>query len=227
MLHVQFSLNLSLRHFPFSAVINAGDICPQPEPDQTHHKSGAIYVHWGRTDCAANSELVYSGIAAGSRHRDLPGAGSNVLCVPTDPEFDNPVAGAGGVRAFLYNVEYQISDFPLFQGFHLHDVSCAVCKATGRFSHLMVPGKHTCPSDEWNREYEGYLMAERSHAVHHKSEFLCMDKYSRPAEGTGGGASANSGRLTMVEAKCSNSGGGLPCATYTAGNELTCAVCTL
>lgn len=205
------------------AVINAGDICPQPvEP-----KSGAIYVRWGRTDCNEGSDLVYDGRAAGSRHRDLPGAGSNVLCLPNDPEFVGSVAGVGSTRAFLFSVEYQISDFPLYQSFNLHDVTCAVCKATGRYSHLMVPGKHTCPSDEWTLEYEGYLMAERSHSVHVKSEFLCMDRTPRPVPGSAGAASANSGRLTVVEPKCSNSGGGLPCETYPSGSEFTCAVCTM
>ncbi|KAJ8038528.1 hypothetical protein HOLleu_15978 [Holothuria leucospilota] len=91
----------------------------------------------------------------------------------------------------------------------------------------MIPAKQTCPSSEWTLEYRGYLMAERSHSVHHKSMFICMDHDSQPVPSSSGPAGANSARLVLVEGKCSTTGGGLPCGTYPDGNEFTCAVCTL
>ncbi|KAJ8044644.1 Short-chain collagen C4 [Holothuria leucospilota] len=206
------------------AVINAGDICPGPDPQL---EGGTIFVRWGRTDCPESSELVYSGVVGGSRHRDLPGAGANILCLPEDPTYENSVAGEGAVRAFLYSVEYQLSDFPAWGSHNLNDVTCAVCQATGRFSHLMIPGKPTCPSAKWTLEYSGYLMAERSHSAHHKSMFICNDQNPQPVPNSDGVASSNSGRLTFVEARCSTSGGGLSCDAYGDSQEITCAVCTM
>lgn len=205
------------------AVVNAGDICPQPEVPI----SGAVFVRWGRPDCPEASDLLYSGIAGGSRHRDLPGGGANLLCLPSNPSFVNPVDGVGDARAFLYSVQYQISNYPAWQTYHLQDVSCAVCKATGRYSHLMIPAMQSCPSSEWTLEYRGYLMAERSHTVHHKSMFICMDQEPQPVPNSGGAATASSALLNLVEGKCSTSGGGLPCGQYPDGKEFTCAVCTL
>lgn len=206
------------------AVINAGDICPGPNPQL---EGGAIFVRWGRTDCPDSSELIYSGIAGGSRHRDLPGAGANILCLPEDPAYVNAVEGEGSNRAFLYSVEYQVSEFSAMGSINVHDVSCAVCQATGRVSHLMIPGKPTCPSAKWTLEYSGYLMAERSHPVHHKSMFICNDQNPQPVHDSSGNAHASSGRLTLVEARCSETGGGLPCDAYGGYREITCAVCTM
>ncbi|KAJ8038530.1 Short-chain collagen C4 [Holothuria leucospilota] len=190
-------------------------------------KGGSVYVRWGRRDCPEASDLLYSGIAAGSRHRDSPGGGANILCLPPDPSFVNPVDGVGGTRAFLYSIEYQLSNYPAWQQNHLDDVPCAVCKATGRFSHVMIPAKQTCPSSEWTLEYRGYLMAERSHPVHHKSMFVCVDHDPKVVPNSSSADNQNSGRLSLVEGKCSTTGGGLPCNTYPNGKEFTCAVCTL
>ncbi|KAJ8038532.1 hypothetical protein HOLleu_15982 [Holothuria leucospilota] len=166
-------------------------------------------------------------IAAGSRHRGLPGGGANILCLPPDPSFVNPVDGVGGTRAFLFSIEYQLSDYPAWQQNNFHDVPCAVCKATGRFSHVMIPAKQTCPSSEWTLEYRGYLMAERSLSVHHKSMFVCVDHDPKIVSSSSAADNQNSGRLALVEGKCSTTGGGLPCDTYPDGKEFTCAVCTL
>ena len=38
----------------------------------------------------------------------------------------------------------------------------------------MVPGRYTCPPN-WTREYYSYLMTERSHAVHKRITFECVD----------------------------------------------------
>lgn len=204
------------------AVINAGNT-----NQKGTSKGGSVFVRWGRSDCPEASDLLYSGIAAGSRHRGLPGGGANILCLPPDPSFVNPVDGVGGTRAFLFSIEYQLSDYPAWQQNNFHDVPCAVCKATGRFSHVMIPGKQTCPSSEWTLEYRGYLMAERSLSVHHKSMFVCVDHDPKIVSSSSAADSQNSGRLALVEGKCSTTGGGLPCDTYPDGKEFTCAVCTL
>ncbi|KAJ8044426.1 Short-chain collagen C4 [Holothuria leucospilota] len=212
-------------YFFSSVITNDGKIHSHPRGSRG---AGSVFVRWGRTDCPAASDLLYSGIAGGSKHRDLPGGGANILCLPLDPSFVNPVDGVGSDRAFIFSVQYQITHFPAWEKHYFHDVTCAVCKATGRFSHVMIPAKQSCPSSEWTLEYRGYLMAERSHPVHHKSMFICMDQDPTPVPNSGNGwANGGFGILDLVEGKCSTSGGGLPCGTYPDGKEFTCAVCTL
>ena len=41
---------------------------------------GASYVRWGRTTCPAGTDLVYAGLAAGSRHSEKGGT-SDTLCL--------------------------------------------------------------------------------------------------------------------------------------------------
>ena len=48
---------------------------------------GLVYTRWGRTTCpsASETQLVYKGRAAGSRW-SFKGGGSDMLCMPNDPE---------------------------------------------------------------------------------------------------------------------------------------------
>ncbi|PIK38184.1 putative short-chain collagen C4 [Apostichopus japonicus] len=189
------------------------------------NRSGAIYVRWGHSECPPSASLVYSGIAGGAKHSST-GNGANYMCMPPDPVYDDPVSGVASVRAYIVGVEYQIDTFPNLVDRSYHDMPCAVCKSTSRFSKLMIPAKNTCPSDEWTLEYGGYLMAERSHASHQRSMYICVDRALQTLDRTHGSASAR-GLLDLVESRCSSSGGGLPCGPYIDGYELTCAVCTL
>lgn len=150
------------------------------------------------------------------------------LCLPLNPVFDSPVAGAGSVRAYLYAVEYQVDGFPKYAHKQWLDVPCAVCLATTRFAKLVIPGTNVCPGQDWTREYGGFLMAERTHVNHKRSLHICVDRelqvLERSSGVTGGG---KRGLLDFVESKCSTSGGGIPCGPYVDGYEMTCAVCTL
>ena len=40
-------------------------------------RKSATYTHWGRSDCPANSRVVYTGFAAGSHHAQT-GSGKSV-----------------------------------------------------------------------------------------------------------------------------------------------------
>ncbi|KAJ8034054.1 hypothetical protein HOLleu_24473 [Holothuria leucospilota] len=186
--------------------------------------SGSVYVRWGHSECPSYSALIYAGSAAGA-HYNAQGNGANQVCLPDDPDYDNPVAGVGTSRAFLYSIEYEIDDHPTLASRSWLDVSCAVCKAPYRFGQLMIPGKHECPSAEWTLEYSGYLMAERNHVNHRRSMYICVDQEMQAVERTHGSASTR-GLLDLVEGRCTTSGGGLRCGPYIDGYELTCAVCT-
>lgn len=202
------------------------DVPCRPDVSPASNTSGAVYIRWGHHGCPSSSSLIYSGTAAAPSHLSA-GNGADQLCLPQDPVYDEPVAGVGGSRAFLYGLEYQIDSFPARSHRLWHDVPCAVCKAPSRFAKLMVPGKNSCPSDEWTLEYGGYLMAERSHSVHHRSLHICVDREMQVLDRTSGGASGNArALLNLVEGRCSSSGGGIPCGPYVDGFEITCAVCT-
>lgn len=192
--------------------------------DSPRTTSGTVYIRWGHTECPSHSTLIYSGTAAGPNH-NAAGNGVNQLCLPENPIYDNPVAGVGTSRAFLYSLEYQIDSFPALQSHSWKDVSCAVCKSPSRFAQLMVPGKQTCPSGEWTLEYSGYLMTERSHPNHKRSMYICVDRELQSKPHTHG-HNGDRAALNLVEGRCISSGGGLPCGPYVDGYEITCAVCT-
>nr|XP_006813907.1 PREDICTED: uncharacterized protein LOC102809962 [Saccoglossus kowalevskii] len=94
-----------------------------------------------------------------------------------------------------------------------------VCLVNSRSRVLMVPARNECPSEEWTREYHGYLMTQR-HSFD-RSEFICVDRY--PEARPGSVDNHNGALLYPVEARC----GSLPRGPYIEGYEITCAVCTI
>ncbi|KAJ8028413.1 Short-chain collagen C4 [Holothuria leucospilota] len=199
------------------------DVTPQT-PRQASNNSGAIYTRWGHNTCPSTSELVYTGIAGGSFYTHK-GSGSNYLCLPEEPIYDETESSAHGERGRIYGGEYQTSPsdtIPPFRNLYQHDVPCAVCKATNRPSLLMIPARNVCPDDKWTKEYHGYLMSERS--IHYRTEYVCVDSHPQAVHRTS--ANNNGALFYLVEGICTE-GGGLPCGPYINGYELTCAVCTM
>ncbi|XP_041477184.1 uncharacterized protein LOC121425233 isoform X2 [Lytechinus variegatus] len=170
-------------------------------------------------DASCNGQL--SGIAAGA-HYTHPGSGSNYLCLPPDPIYDEHQSG--GTRGLLYSAEYQtINAIGRLQGIHDHTPKCAVCRApSGRSTKLMIPARNKCPSDEWRLEYSGYLMSDSF--GHARTEFVCFDRDMEAVPGTAG--NEDGALFYMVTATCV-AGTGLRCGPYIDGQELTCAVCTI
>ena len=60
---------------------------PQGPPGQPI--GGLVYTRWGRTTCPPTSgtQLIYEGRAVGSLNYHK-GGGSDILCMPEDPEYD-------------------------------------------------------------------------------------------------------------------------------------------
>ena len=153
------------------------------------------------------------------------------LCLPENPQWNQFVPGFQG-QTSIYGAEYQTREgygsdnfFDLTnnngQSLMDQDVPCVLCQVTGRGSVFTFPALRECP-DEWQLEYEGYLMAPSLIHSGHKNQAtpICMD--DAPEVRQGGGENKNGALFYMVEAKC----GSLPCPNYVNGRELTCAVCT-
>ena len=176
-----------------------------------------MYVRWGHDSCpSTGAKLVYSGRTGGPNHRNT-GGGTNLQCLPMDPNYLKYQPGKQ-TDSLMYGTEYQNTN-GLVPNSHAKDVPCAVCYVSTRTTLYMIPAKYTCPSG-WTTEYYGYLMAERNHPNHHRSQFICVDKLLKPVTGTY--YHHESAYLSYVEGRC----GTLPCPPYEETKELTCAVCT-
>ncbi|XP_003728438.2 short-chain collagen C4 [Strongylocentrotus purpuratus] len=184
---------------------------------------GVIYTRWGNDVCPEDAEHIYSG-SIGGAHFDHTGSGSNYLCMPDEPIYDEVETSLHDDRALLYSSEYQVDSGPSrIRQMHDQTPTCAVCRApSGRTSKLMIPARNVCPSQEWRLEYAGYIMAERN--THQRSEFVCVDREMVPKTGTMG--DQNGALLCLTEVRCVV-GDGLDCGPYIDGYEITCAVCTI
>ncbi len=115
--------------------------------------------------------------------------------MPPDPDYSLALeSGLRSVGAYLYGIQYQS---PLV-GESDGNVPCAVCLVATQTTMLMVPAKTSCPAG-WITEYNGYLMTERTHDVHRRSIYECVNSGQ---ESLGNAASFAGGLLTHVEARC-------------------------
>ena len=149
-----------------------------------HNGGGTVYVRWGHDECPSTAKLVYSGRTGGS-HFNQGGGGSNPQCLPLDPNFLTPISGDQRLRTLIYGAEYEThtDSNSHVHGRHDLEVPYAVCHVSNRTAVYMVPAKYTCPTG-WTREYYGYLMAERTHSVHRRAQYTCMDTALKPANGS-------------------------------------------
>ena len=186
------------------------------------HIIGVNYIRWGKITCpdTEGTQLLYSGVATGS-HWNQEGGGAEYLCLPDQPEFLQITAGLGLYSSKLYGAGYQtIGNPPAFGNIHDHSAPCAACSTSARRQKIMIPGKVNCTSS-WTREYYGYLMTERTHKLHFRSSYVCVDVNAEAVPGSAG-FNNNGALLDFTEAVCS----GIKCPPYTAGHELPCVVCT-
>ncbi|VDI84115.1 Hypothetical predicted protein [Mytilus galloprovincialis] len=184
-------------------------------------EKGVTYIRWGKTRCDGSNttETIYSGQVGGG-HYTLSGASVNYICLPNDPDAEQPLK-KNPYYAFLYGEEYEIFDHNqpkgLRSGIGQHDVACAACLTKSKTSSIMIPGRKTCYNG-WTKEYEGILMAGyQSHPA--ASEYACVD---RDAEAIAGGSKNENGILFYpVKTAC----GSLKCPPYAADTDVLCVVC--
>ena len=192
---------------------------PGPQGPPGPPNGGVVYTRWGRTTCPLTSgtQLVYEGRAVGSAHYHK-GGGSDILCMPDDPEYLNYAAGVQG-NSHVYGAEYWSHPGQPLGGVHLHNMPCAVCSGN-RSRVLMIPAKISCPP-QWERQYYGYLMAPHS-TGNYRASFQCVDKDPEVVPGEAGDVGGSTDPH-HVEATCD----GLQCPSYDSQKELTCVVCTM
>ena len=180
-----------------------------------NYVGGSIFTRWGRTTCdTTNTELVYAGIAAGTRYTQK-GGGANLLCLPDNPVYELFHKGTSD-RARLGPVEVH-PDVTLGTLGVDDNAPCAVCRTT-RPTTMMIPATINCPSG-WTREYYGYLMTSSKNE--NSGSFICMDRNAQEIPGSQG-QTDEAHDLWNVEAYCSI----IPCPPYNDYKELTCAVCS-
>ncbi|CAC5367409.1 unnamed protein product [Mytilus coruscus] len=179
---------------------------------------GVTYIRWGRKDCPAGADVVYSGNAGGNSYNNK-GGGVNYLCLPNDPENGNKQSFDNDQ---IFGSEYEISEGRKPYGWSSTDlkqkeVPCAVCRKSGKSTVVMIPGRKTCYSD-WNAEYNGYLMS--SHKNHQRTDFTCVDINAEPCDSRS--SNENGALFYPIRTKC----GSLRCPPYTDEADLLCVVCT-
>ncbi|CAC5426489.1 unnamed protein product [Mytilus coruscus] len=129
----------------------------------------------GRTQCeSTNTELVYSGYAAGQRYNHIAyttryGGPANTLCLPEDPELSN--ISFKSSWSLLVGAEYHVNGFA--QDSADNDVRCAVCRNNNASTSIMIPGRHSCYSG-WIEDYNGRLAS--GHQGDTASSYICADK---------------------------------------------------
>ena len=191
---------------------------PGPQGPPGPPNGGVVYIRWGRTTCpnTTGTQLVYEGRAAGS-HAFHKGGGSDMLCMPNNPEYSEYSPGVQSTSP-IYGAEYwPHKGQPLYDVLQ-NNIPCAVCCGL-RSVVLMIPAKMTCPPG-WEKEYDGYLMGPHS-TSNYRAAFVCVDKEPETVPGQYHN-NPRSNNPHHVEASCD----GLLCPPYDEEKEITCVVCT-
>ena len=168
--------------------------------------------------------FVVKGYAAGPHH-NKGGSGSNFLCLPNDPQWNNYIdetqSWSGGISGVEYENPYILSKSnnggnPLSN----NPAPCAFCYVGGRSTVAMIPARTQCP-DGWTTQYAGYLASEArvDRTIRARSSYVCWDEAPEIAVG---GTQQNQAVIYHVQVFC----GSLPCSVYPTGKELTCIVCS-
>ncbi|XP_071092976.1 uncharacterized protein [Haliotis cracherodii] len=178
------------------------------------HPGGAIYTRWGQHVCPEGSDIAYTGFTTGG-YSGHTGAGTNVLCTHSSPQFDRTFIRNTTKHNYLYGAEYEeIWKTSLVD----QDAPCVVCRSVSRATAILVPGRHECMTG-WNTEYYGFLVGSK-HDDAGNSDYICLDSDPGSIEG---GYQDHDGRwLFNVVFSC----GALPCPPYKNDYFVPCALCT-
>ena len=170
----------------------------------------STFVHWGSSQCANASQLVYSGVVGGSSYLQSEAA-SNYLCLTMSPVLSNKQPTTAHI-ARLYGGEYHTAEAS-----HAQDPVCAVCRSSFSTT-VMIPGTNVCTAG-WRLQYSGFLMAGGDDYTS-GFEYICVD--SAFEQRPGGSGYQEGALLYYALAQC----GSLPCSPYANNKVITCAVCS-
>ncbi|XP_071131282.1 uncharacterized protein [Mytilus edulis] len=175
----------------------------------------STYIRWGRSDCSGvNTEVVYSGYAAGEKHytSGYRGGASNMLCLPNNPELSDK---SGSGNSFIFGTEFEGNQFA--SDSNSNDVPCVLCRSSNTASSVMIPGRKTCYAG-WKEEYNGILAS--SAYSHAPSPYICVD--ANPTYVKGGQQNKDEHLLYATSMRC----GSLPCPPYKDNVQVYCVVCS-
>ena len=91
------------------------------------------------------------------------GGGTNHLCIPKVPKYDQYKDCYQDHGGFVFGTEYKLS---FKKNLHNHDAPCAVCYVESCGSMPMMLARNDRPSG-WSKEYHGYLVTEH---YNHKNQ---------------------------------------------------------
>ena len=155
--------------------------------------------------------FVFIGNAGGS-HSDKQGGGSDYICLPADPIFEDVSHSHSSDKTRVYGTKYRYN--PRMDGV----VPCAVCQSRGK-NVMMIPARNACYPG-FSVEYTGYL-ATSYVSAQYRSTHVCVDGQPELGEGAQSGA-VGGAYLYRAEIFC----GAVPCSTYHDGGDLLCVVCS-
>lgn len=192
-------------------------------------------MRWGRKDCPDKSKLIYHGLAAGSDYRSN-GGGSNLQCLPSDPQYDPKYSHITAQYNFLSKVIWNGWAKDQFLNVIGRRMPCAVCESDSRITKLIVPAATKCPNSDWHLEYKGFLVSDyNSHGGstvyaggnrHYRSTYECLDEFPvsfSPNEGAG----VHTGTIMrLVRVSCSGDTSINYCPPYKENQPISCVLCT-
>ena len=177
------------------------------------------YERWGKTDCAGDAEVVYSGFMGGAWW-DEYGNGGQYVCLPDDPEYVSKDTIGDQYQAWIYSTEFRTNDLAFATSTQYYDAPCVVCHVP-RSTKIMIPAKVSCPNS-WTLEYSGYMMSS-AYGNKNNKDYACVDQNTETLLGSED--NKQGAFLYFVAANCDNSF--MPCLPYIQNIPITCAVCTV
>lgn len=190
-----------------------------------------FYTRWGRTECEHPAFTIYTGLVAGSHHRNTGGS-ANLLCLHRDPDVSARIQtpfreNSSPVHGAEYFIGTNLPDNSPFsyrnnygRNIDRHNAPCALCYRSDREAVTMIPGKFQCPGD-LTTEYSGFLTGAQHN--HQKSEFNCFDE---APEVTIGSQGADGAHLINIAQVWCEKGAGF-CPPFSTYNKVPCSICTM
>ena len=197
---------------------------------------GVVYTVWGLADCPITASRVLEGLVSAPQSTDS-GTAADYLCLPNNsPMFDSLANPNAQQQSGIVGVLFDTFDEPL-AAVHGMAAPCAVCH-TSRAAKLMLPGSATCPGNGWRTEYTGYLMSSRDNPSEQlateqpdstfRTEYVCVAE-SAVGVAVSSSPGGDDAELVHVHLDCVM-GSSLDCSeneSYTAAQQLPCAICTI
>lgn len=130
--------------------------------------TGTTFTHWGKSVCSEQSNVVYTGFAAGAPSKSMA-SGGNYQCLPS---VLGPSRILKGKLAYLRGVLREEADTDT-----VHGILCSTCLLKRSLGTKIFVGRTSCP-ENWNLEYSGFIMTPKF--GFQPAQMMCMDEKPSP-----------------------------------------------